>query len=48
MKDFYLPEQIKNIIGNRSFSLDDTGMSDSSVFIFDDMVLKIQKDSARW
>lgn len=46
MKDFYLPEQIKNIIGNRSFSLDDTGMSDSSVFIFDDMVLKIQKDSA--
>ncbi len=42
MNEFYLPEEIMNIIGERGFRADDIGMSDSSVLIFDDMVLKIQ------
>ena len=42
MKDLYLPKKIKNIIGKKNFIVDDTGMSGSSVLIFDDMVLKIR------
>lgn len=41
-----LPEQIKNIIADKSYTLDEIGMSDSQVLLFDDMVLKIQPDSA--
>jgi kanamycin kinase/aminoglycoside 3'-phosphotransferase-3 len=37
-----LPDKIKNLIGNESFSYDDVGMSDSTVIIFTDKVLKIQ------
>lgn len=39
---FILPDKIKNLIGNESFSYDDVGMSDSTVIIFIDKVLKIQ------
>lgn len=37
-----LPKKIKNLIGNEKFSYDDVGMSDSTVIIFTDKVLKIQ------
>ena len=46
MKDFYFPKEIEKFICNKPFSVDETGMSDSSVLIFDDAVLKIQKDSS--
>lgn len=45
MKDLHLPEKILNIVKNKDFKTDDSGMSDSSVLIFDDMVLKVQPDS---
>ena len=41
-----LPKTIGNIIGDRPYELDDIGMSGSQVLIFDDMVLKIQPESA--
>lgn len=40
-----IPTEIKNIIGDRHFSIDTIGMSDSQVLCFDDMVLKIEKCS---
>jgi len=45
MTDFYFPKDIENIIGGKPYSVDETGMSDSSVLIFDDSVLKIREDS---
>ena len=47
MNDFYFPKEIEKIIGGKPYSVDSTGMSDSSVLIFDYMVLKIQPVS-RW
>lgn len=41
-----LPEKIQNLIGDRSYIMDDIGMSDSQVLLFDDMVLKIQPEGA--
>ena len=38
-----IPNEIKEIIGNRSYSIDTIGMSNSQVICFDDMVLKIEK-----
>lgn len=40
-----LPEQIQCFIGERSYKLDDIGMSGSQVLLFDNMVLKIQPES---
>ncbi len=37
-----LPEKISSLIEKKDFTVDEIGMSDSSVLIFDDMVLKIQ------
>ena len=37
-----LPEEIKDLIGNESFCYDNVGMSDSTVIIFRDKILKIQ------
>jgi kanamycin kinase/aminoglycoside 3'-phosphotransferase-3 len=39
---FILLDKIKNMIGNESFSYDNVGMSDSTVIIFADKILKIQ------
>ena len=39
-----LPERIKKMIGERTYTLDDIGMSDSKVLLFDDMVLKIRPE----
>lgn len=41
-----LPEKIKNLIGERPYTLDEIGMSGSQVLLFDDMVLKIQPEGA--
>lgn len=40
-----LPSAIQDHIGNRSYRLDDVGLSGSQVLLFDDMVLKIQPES---
>ena len=40
-----LPSEIKNRIGDRSYQLDDVGLSGSQVLLFDDMVLKIQPET---
>lgn len=39
---YELPERIKSIIGNEQYSIDDIGMSRSTVILFKDMILKIQ------
>lgn len=39
----YIPESIKKIIGDRTYTIDTVGMSDSQVIVFNDMVLKIEK-----
>ena len=44
MNDFYLPQKILDYVAGEPFVMDDIGMSDSSVLIFDSMVLKITKD----
>ncbi|MBQ6933207.1 MAG: aminoglycoside 3'-phosphotransferase [Clostridia bacterium] len=38
----YLPDEIRKIIENKPYTVDDIGQSGSKVLIFDDMVLKIQ------
>ncbi len=38
-----IPKNIEKIIGDRPFSIDTIGMSNSQVICFDDMVLKIEK-----
>ena len=45
MNDFYFPKEIENLISAKPYSVDSIGMSDSSVLVFDDAVLKIQNDS---
>lgn len=40
MQEF--PEKIKRLIGNEPYKLDDVGMSDSTVILFRDRILKIQ------
>lgn len=42
----HFPRNIANIIGSRSFNANTVGMSDSAVYTFDDMVLKIEKNSS--
>lgn len=37
-----LPDKLKQYIGNKSYICDQIGMSGAGVYIFDDMVLKIQ------
>lgn len=39
-----LPSTIRNIIKNKKFNIDNIGKTSSDVFIFDDMVLKIQEN----
>lgn len=41
--DIKIPESIKQYLGNRPFQVDSVGQSDSTVIIFEDMVLKIEK-----
>lgn len=39
---FDIPDNIKNLIHEEMYSIDDVGMSDSTVFVFNDKILKIQ------
>lgn len=41
--DFYIPDKIKEKTGGRNYAQDTVGMSDSRVLLFDDMVLKIER-----
>lgn len=45
MEQLYIPEKIKSIVGTKAYSLDNVGMSDSQVRIYDEFVLKIQPQS---
>ncbi|MBP3704365.1 MAG: phosphotransferase [Clostridia bacterium] len=45
--DLKLPESIRQRIGEREYSVDDVGLSGSTVILFDDMVLKIEPHSAQ-
>ena len=45
MKHIYVPSKIKSLINNKSYIIDDIGMSGNQVLIFDDMVLKIENES---
>lgn len=40
-----LSEKLKSIIGDKPFTVDEIGMSNSQVICFDNMVLKIEKQS---
>ena len=40
-----IPDNIKNLIREEKYSIDDVGMSDSKVIVFDDKILKIQNTS---
>lgn len=40
-----LPEKIRHLIGEEKYDLDDIGLSDSTVIMFRDTVLKIQSTS---
>ena len=40
-----IPQKLKEIIQNKKYNKDSVGMSGSNVLLFDDMVLKIQKQS---
>ena len=42
----YVPSEIKLLIDNKPFIVDDIGMSGNQVLIFEDMVLKIENDIA--
>lgn len=39
---FDIPDSIKNLIYDEMYSIDDVGMSDSTVIVFSDRILKIQ------
>lgn len=40
-----LPEKIKRLVADGACAVDDIGMSDSSVLIYEDKVLKVQEDN---
>lgn len=42
-----IPYSIRNIIGDRPYSVDCVGMSDAQVICFEDMVLKIGPERNR-
>ena len=43
--DIWLPDNIRRVLDGKAFEANNVGMSDSSVYMFDDMVLKIQNHS---
>ena len=44
--ELHIPSKIKSFIDNKSYTLDDIGMSGNQVLIFEDMVLKIEEWTA--
>ena len=45
MNQIQLPSKIKTWLENKTYTIDDIGMSGNLVLIFDDMVLKIEEES---
>ena len=45
MENFNLPKNILDFVSEKQFVFDDIGMSNSSVLVFEDVVLKIRDDS---
>ena len=45
MEQLCIPEKIQSIVGTKAYSVDNVGMSDSQVRIYDEFVLKIQPQS---
>ena len=45
MKSFNFPKKILDFVAGKDYVLDDIGKSDSSVLVFEDMVLKIRNNS---
>jgi len=45
-RELQVPSKIKSMIEGKSYELDDIGMSGNQVLIFEDMVLKIEENSA--
>lgn len=45
METIWLPDSIRSAVRGKVYEQNQVGMSDSQVFVFDDMVLKIQKAS---
>ena len=45
MEQLQLPSKIKPLIDNKTYTVDDIGMSGNQVLIFEDMVLKIEEVS---
>ena len=43
METLYIPEPIRAVVGDRSYALDDVGLSDSAVVNFGDAFLKIEE-----
>ena len=46
MDQLYVPSKIQLLIGSKTYTVDDIGMSGNQVLIFEDMVLKIEDVSA--
>lgn len=46
MEQLCIPEKIQSIVGTKAYLVDNVGMSDSQVRIYDEFVLKIQPQSA--
>lgn len=42
MENLYLPEELKRMLEGQTYTMDDIGMSESQVLIFEDKVLKIR------
>ncbi len=45
MKNIWLPDRIRSAVRGKTYEKDETGMSGSQIFLFEDMVLKIQEAS---
>lgn len=39
----FLPEKIRNLVADENYDIDNVGMSDSSVLIYGNKVLKVQE-----
>lgn len=44
--NFFIPDKVKSIVGDRIYTIDTVGHSESRVLMYPDMVLKIEKVSA--
>jgi len=45
LMNFFIPDKVKSIVGDRIYTIDTVGHSESRVLMYPDMVLKIEKVS---